>query len=72
MENFWVAGRCLERLKVHGSIRVQPAAAMMARPQALPQFKVCGQVNPLVVWIHRKLIGTLRAHGAISRSSLLP
>ena len=63
--NLWVAGRCVSAdLKIHGVIRVQPAAAMMgqaagtAAVQALRLNQDAGSLDTA------RLVETLRAAGA--------
>ncbi len=64
-QNLWVAGRCNSSdVKVHGSIRVMPAASMMgqaagtAAAQALKTGKSAATLNT------QQLVVTLRANGA--------
>jgi hypothetical protein len=63
--NLWVAGRCSSSdVEVHGSIRVQPACAMMgqaagtAAVQALRTGKPAGELDTV------RLVETLRDNGA--------
>jgi Dehydrogenases (flavoproteins) len=64
-QNLWVAGRCNSSdVRVHGSIRVMPAAAMMgqaagtAAAQAIQQKETACGLDTVA------LCGTLRKHGA--------
>lgn len=64
-QNLWVAGRCASSdVKVHGSIRVQPAASMMgqaagtAAAQCLQTGQVANQLDT------ERLVMTLRESGA--------
>jgi FAD dependent oxidoreductase len=64
-KNLWVAGRCASSdVKVHGSIRVQPAASMMgqAAGTAAVQSLRTGQLACNLDT--QELVGTLRAQGA--------
>jgi hypothetical protein len=63
--NFWVAGRCNSSdVRVHGSIRVQPAASMMgqaagtAAVQAMATGQTAGELDTA------QLVETLRKSGA--------
>ena len=64
-KNLWVAGRCNSSdVKVHGSIRVQPAASMMgqaAGTAAVQSLRTGQQADNLDTEV---LVGTLRKAGA--------
>jgi hypothetical protein len=64
-KNLWVAGRCASAdVKVHGSIRVQPAASMMgqaAGTAAIQSIKTGQPANDLDT---AQLVETLRSQGA--------
>ena len=64
-KNLWVAGRCASAdVKVHGSIRVQPAASMMgqaAGTAAVQSMKTGQAANELDT---AALVTTLRRQGA--------
>jgi hypothetical protein len=64
-KNLWVAGRCASSdVAVHGSIRVQPAAAMMGQAAGTAAVQSLASGLPAPDLDMRELIGTLRKHGA--------
>jgi len=65
-KNLWVAGRCNSSdLKVHGSIRVQPAASMMGQAAGTAAVQSINSGQPACDINTEALIITLRNVGAI-------
>lgn len=63
--NLWVAGRCNSSdEKVHGSIRVMPAAAMMGQAAGTAAVQAIQTGQPACALDTETLITTLRANGA--------
>jgi hypothetical protein len=63
--NLWVAGRCNSSdVRVHGSIRVMPAAAMMGQAAGTAAVQAIRTNRPAFGIDTRQLVGTLRQHGA--------
>lgn len=63
--NLWVAGRCSSSdLKVHGSIRVQPAASMMGQAVGTAAVQSIKTGQPACDLNTETLISTLRDEGA--------
>jgi len=64
-ENLWVAGRCNSSdVKVHGSIRVMPAASMMGEAAGTAAAQSVRTGQPACDLNTRQLIETLRSRGA--------
>ena len=64
-ENLWVAGRCNSSdVKVHGSIRVQPAAAMMGQAAGTAAVQSIRTGQPACDLDTERLVLTLREQGA--------
>lgn len=64
-ENLWVAGRCNSSdVQVHGSIRVQPAAAMMGQAAGTAAVQALRGGQTACGLDTDALVATLRAHGA--------
>lgn len=64
-ENLWVAGRCASSdVRVHGSIRVQPAAAMMGQAAGTAAVQSMRTKQPATKLDTTQLIQTLRSNGA--------
>ena len=64
-KNLWVAGRCNSSdVKVHGSIRVQPAASMMGQAAGTAAVQSIGTKKPAFDIDTEKLVMTLRNNGA--------
>jgi hypothetical protein len=64
-ENLWVAGRCNSSdVKVHGSIRVMPAAAMMGQAAGTAAVQAIRTGTTAVSLDTRQLVATLRENGA--------
>jgi hypothetical protein len=64
-KNLWVAGRCASSdVKVHGSIRVQPAASMMGQAAGTAAVQSMRTGQPAAELDTEILIGTLRDQGA--------
>lgn len=64
-KNLWVAGRCASSdVKVHGSIRVQPAASMMGQAAGTAAVQSLKSGLPAAELDMRELITTLRTNGA--------
>jgi hypothetical protein len=63
--NLWVAGRCNSSdVKVHGSIRVMPAAALMGQAAGTAAVQSIRSGQPACDLNTAKLVETLRARGA--------
>jgi hypothetical protein len=63
--NLWVAGRCSSSdVKVHGSIRVMPAAAMIGQAAGTAAVQSLSTGRPAFGIDPKKLVRTLRQHGA--------
>jgi len=63
--NLWVAGRCASSdVQVHGSLRVQPAAAMMGQAAGTAAAQSLRSPRPAGRLDTRQLVQTLREHGA--------
>lgn len=63
--NLWVAGRCNSSdVKVHGSIRVQPAAAMMGQAAGTAAVQSIATGRPACDLDTAQLVTALRAQGA--------
>jgi hypothetical protein len=63
--NLWVAGRCASSdVRVHGSIRVQPAASMMGQAAGTAAAQSLRTGRPACDLDTEDLVTTLRAHGA--------
>ena len=63
--NLWVAGRCNSSdVRVHGSIRVQPAASMMGQAVGAAAVQSIATGQPACDLDTAKLVETLRAGGA--------
>lgn len=63
--NLWVAGRCASAdVKVHGIIRVQPAASMMGQAAGTAAVQSVSTGQPAHDLDTARLIETLREHGA--------
>jgi hypothetical protein len=64
-ENLWVAGRCNSSdVKVHGSIRVMPAAAMMGEAAGTAAVQSIKTGQPACDLDTKQLVETLREKGA--------
>ncbi len=64
-QNLWVAGRCASSdVKVHGSIRVQPAASMMGQAAGTAAVQHVRTGQPACDLDTKTLVGTLREAGA--------
>ncbi|MDR3247973.1 MAG: FAD-dependent oxidoreductase [Treponema sp.] len=64
-ENLWVAGRCNSSdVKVHGSIRVMPAASMMGQAAGTAAAQSIATGRPANDLDTKKLVETLRQAGA--------
>ncbi len=64
-DNLWVAGRCNSSdVQVHGSIRVQPACAMMGEAAGAAAVQSMQTGQPACDLDTRRLVETLRAHDA--------
>ncbi len=64
-DNLWVAGRCNSSdVKVHGSIRVQPAAAMMGQAAGAAAAQAIATGQPACDLDTEQLVLTLRGQGA--------
>jgi hypothetical protein len=64
-QNLWVAGRCNSSdVQVHGSIRVQPACAMMGEAVGLAAVQSIRTGQPACDLDTRMLVETLRTRGA--------
>ncbi len=64
-ENLWVAGRCNSSdVKVHGAIRVQPAAAMMGQAVGTASVQSIATGQPACDLDTQELVETLRKAGA--------
>ena len=64
-QNLWVAGRCNSSdVRVHGSIRVQPAAAMMGQAAGTAAVQSLATGQPACELDTAKLVETLRTAGA--------
>ena len=64
-KNLWVAGRCSSSdVKVHGSIRVQPAASMMGQAAGTAAVQSIHTRQPAHMLDTEMLIHTLRKNGA--------
>lgn len=64
-ENLWVAGRCNSSdIKVHGSIRVQPAAAMMGQAAGTAAVQSINTGQPACDLDTAQLVETLHKAGA--------
>jgi hypothetical protein len=65
-KNLWVAGRCASSdVTVHGSIRVQPAAAMMGQAAGTAAVQSLRTGRCAAGLDTEALVATLREHGAI-------
>jgi hypothetical protein len=63
--NLWVAGRCNSSdVRVHGSIRVMPAAAMMGQAAGTAAVQAIRTGSPAFRIDTTELVGTLRQQGA--------
>jgi hypothetical protein len=63
--NLWVAGRCNSSdVKVHGSIRVMPAAAMMGQAAGTAAVQSMRTEQPACDLDTRQLVETLRSNGS--------
>ena len=63
--NLWVAGRCNSSdIRVHGSIRVMPAAAMMGQAAGTAAVQAINANRPAFGIDTEQLVRTLRQHGA--------
>ena len=63
--NLWVAGRCASSdVRVHGSIRVQPAASMMGQAAGTAAVQAIRAGQSACELNTKTLIETLREHGA--------
>jgi len=73
-QNLWVAGRCVSSdVAVHGSIRVQPAAAMMGQAAGTAAVQSLRSGRPAGELDIRELVGTLRDRGAyLPQTTLSP
>lgn len=71
-ENFWVAGRCNSSdVKVHGSVRVMPAAAMMGQAAGTAAVQSIKTGQPACELDTEMLVEKLRENGAyLPQSSL--
>ncbi|NMB25404.1 MAG: FAD-dependent oxidoreductase, partial [Firmicutes bacterium] len=64
-QNLWVAGRCSSSdVRVHGSIRVQPAAAMMGQAAGTAAVQSIRTGRPACSLDTDELVTTLRGQGA--------
>ena len=64
-QNLWVAGRCSSSdVKVHGSIRVMPAAAMMGQAAGTAAVQAIRTGQTACGLNTQQLVETLRANGA--------
>jgi hypothetical protein len=64
-KNLWVAGRCVSAdVKVHGSLRVQPAASMMGQAAGLAALQSIKTGKAAADIDTRILVETLRSQGA--------
>lgn len=64
-QNLWVAGRCNSSdVRVHGSIRVQPAASMMGQAAGTAAVQSLATGEPACDLDAAKLVETLRQQGA--------
>ena len=64
-QNLWVAGRCNSSdVRVHGSIRVQPAASMMGQAVGTAAVQSIATGQPACELDTATLIETLRGAGA--------
>ena len=64
-QNLWVAGRCVSTdVKVHGSIRVMPAAAMMGQAAGTAAVQAIEAKQTASGLDTKKLVDTLRKNGA--------
>jgi hypothetical protein len=64
-ENLWVAGRCNSSdVKVHGSIRVMPPAAMMGQAAGTAAVQSIKTGQPACDLNTKQLVETLRANNA--------
>lgn len=65
-QNLWVAGRCNSSdVKVHGSIRVMPAASMMGQAAGTAAAQSIRTQQPACALDTQSLVATLRAQGAV-------
>jgi hypothetical protein len=65
-QNLWVAGRCVSSdVKVHGSIRVQPACAMMGQAAGTAAVQSIRRNQTALALDTSELIQTLRKQNAI-------
>ena len=63
--NLWVAGRCVSSdVAVHGAIRDQPACVMMGQAAGTAAVQALGSGERADALDTRRLVETLRAHGA--------
>ena len=63
--NLWVAGRCASSdVQVHGSLRVQPAAAMMGQAAGTAAVQSMDTAQPAARLDTEQLVRTLREQGA--------
>jgi hypothetical protein len=63
--NLWVAGRCKSSdIRVHGSIRVMPAAAMMGQAAGTAAVQSLRTGRPAFSIATKELVRTLRQQGA--------
>ena len=64
-QNLWVAGRCNSSdVRVHGSIRVQPAASMMGQAAGTASVQSLASGQPACDLDTAQLVETLRQNGA--------
>ncbi len=64
-QNLWVAGRCNSSdVRVHGSIRVQPAASMMGQAAGTAAVQSLATGQPACDLDTAALVETLRRAGA--------
>jgi len=64
-QNLWVAGRCNSSdVRVHGSIRVQPAASMMGQAVGTAAVQSLATGQPACALDTAALVETLRRTGA--------
>jgi hypothetical protein len=63
--NLWVAGRCVSSdVRVHGSIRVQPACSMMGQAAGTAAVQSIRRRQPACSLDTEELVATLRKNGA--------
>jgi hypothetical protein len=64
-QNLWVAGRCVSSdVRVHGSIRVQPACSMMGQAAGTAAVQSIRRRQPACSLDTKELVATLRKQGA--------